>query len=75
MFLNGNPTTSTGANRKFATTQMANGDRYTDYDVRAEVVRNGQRIVRQQKLSLVAGQTHELTIDFAGPSAEALSTR
>jgi uncharacterized protein (TIGR03000 family) len=75
VFLNGHPTTSKGPARIFATTALPAGDRYADYEIKAEIERNGQKIVREQKVSLVAGKSHELTIDFATPSANALSTR
>lgn len=68
VFLAGNKTTSTGPNRVFQTNQLRAGQHWDGYTIRAEVIRGGKTIVREQKISLQAGETRELTLDL--PSVE-----
>ena len=66
VFLAGNKTASTGANRVFQTSQLRPGQRWDGYTIRAEVIRGGKTIVREQKISLQAGETRKLTMDLPG---------
>ena len=63
VYLTGNKTRSKGAVRKYATTKLPAGAALTNYAVRVEVQRNGKTVVKERKITLRAGRTHELTID------------
>lgn len=62
LFFSDAPTQQTGTTRTFATPPLAAGRKYS-YDIRAELVRNGQKIKRTKHVAFAAGQTVE--VDFA----------
>jgi uncharacterized protein (TIGR03000 family) len=64
VYLGDNPTRSTGSVRHFAT-DLKPGQRYSDYKVRVETTIGGKVQVRQEVISLAAGETRELKFDFA----------
>jgi uncharacterized protein (TIGR03000 family) len=62
--LAGSPTQMTGPRRVFVTTKLAAGERWPDYTVRVALDREGRELMREQTISLVGGESQELTIDF-----------
>src|SRR5262249_45556477 len=64
VFLAGAETRSSGAVREFSTSKLAAGQEWNDYVVRVELDRNGEKLVNEQKLTLVGGQDRELNVDF-----------
>jgi uncharacterized protein (TIGR03000 family) len=67
LYLAGRETKSTGEVREFSTTRLPEGAEWTTYAVRAVVNRDGHEEVREQTVSLKAGESRELAIDFNGP--------
>ena len=57
VFVNGLPTTSTGTQRTYVSRNLTPGQSYT-YEVRAEVVRDGQTISDVKTVRLTAGQEY-----------------
>ena len=64
IYVNGNATSSTGSERQYVSRELQRGFNYT-YEVKAEVVRDGQTIEQVKTVNLRAGQTAELAFDFA----------
>ena len=64
LYLAGHKTKSTGEVRKFSTTKLPNGSEWTKYAIRAVVDRDGHEQVREQTVSLKAGESREVTISF-----------
>lgn len=64
VFLSGTPTKQTGPMRTYTTTRLAAGQEWQDYTVRVEVERDGQTLVREEKLSVTGGGSYELAFDF-----------
>jgi uncharacterized protein (TIGR03000 family) len=71
IFVNGSPTSSTGAARQYVSRDLQTGFSYT-YEVKAEVVRNGKTVEQVKSINLRAGQTAELAFDF--PAADSIET-
>ncbi len=63
--LSGHETTSKGPLRIFTTTQLGAGQTWDNYVIRAEVERNGERLSKEVVVSLKAGETREVAIDFS----------
>ena len=64
VFLAGNPTKAQGEVRVFRTTSLTSGSRWSDYTIKVELEKEGKTITREEKISLGAGETKELTFDF-----------
>ncbi len=64
VFLAGHETQSTGTVRQFSTTRLPNGQNWADYTVRVELEQDGQTLTKEQKISLAAGETTELNVEF-----------
>jgi uncharacterized protein (TIGR03000 family) len=62
-----NPTTSTSATRVFASPPLQPGKQYT-YTLKAEIVRDGQKVVAEKKVPVRAGQESRVTLDFPARS-------
>jgi uncharacterized protein (TIGR03000 family) len=67
VYLDGQPTRLEGSTRTFTTQAWQAGDRVPDYAIRVEVARNGQVLTREPKVSLTAGESRELVVDFNAP--------
>jgi uncharacterized protein (TIGR03000 family) len=67
--LAGRDSNSTGAVREFTTTKLAAGTEWTNYVVHAEITRDGKVITKEETLSLKAGESRNLTINFDSESA------
>jgi len=65
IFINGTATTSTGSERQFVSRGLSSGNRY-DYEVRAEITRDGQTITETKNVTLAAGQQVNLSFNFEG---------
>ena len=63
IFVNGQPTTSTGDVRQYISRDLVPGFNYT-YEVRAEIERDGRMIEQVKKIDVRAGQTANLAFDF-----------
>ena len=72
LFVNGQPTRSTGAKREFVSRGLERGASYT-YEVRAEVIRDGQTVTETKKIDLRSGETARLA--FALEKSQKLETR
>ncbi len=64
LFVNDHQMKTKGVERRFAGGKLEAGRTY-DYDVRAEMVRNGAKLVRTQRVHLRAGHLEELAFDFS----------
>jgi uncharacterized protein (TIGR03000 family) len=63
VFINGKPTKSTGARRKYYSGWLKNGATYT-FDVVAQVYRNGERLENSEKLVLGSGDARTVTLSL-----------
>jgi uncharacterized protein (TIGR03000 family) len=59
IFVNGNPTTSTGTSRQFVSRGLRTGRQYT-YELKAELSRDGKTLTDTQVVQLVAGERKEV---------------
>ena len=66
VFLAGNATNSTGAVRVYRTSNLKEGSGWNDYTVKVELNRGGRTLVKEQTVSLAAGEAKELAFDFDG---------
>lgn len=62
VFLSGKPTTSAGRVRTFGTRRLEPGQRYIDYTVRVELQRQGELLVREEVVTLAAGETRAMAV-------------
>ncbi|MEX2174065.1 MAG: TIGR03000 domain-containing protein [Pirellulaceae bacterium] len=69
IFVNGLATSSSGAQRQYVSRGLTSGLNY-NYEVRAEVVRDGKTVEQVKSVSLRAGQTAEVAFDFPAARAE-----
>jgi uncharacterized protein (TIGR03000 family) len=67
VFVNGVATRSMGANRRYVSRGLEQGNRYT-YEVRAEVVRGGQTVQETQTVQLEAGKAAALAFKLDAAS-------
>ncbi|MEN1678174.1 MAG: TIGR03000 domain-containing protein [Planctomycetota bacterium] len=68
VFVNGKKTTSTGSQRQYVSHGLQSGESYT-YDVRVEVLRNGEKVSDSKSVKLVAGGNQSLDFSaIAGPT-------
>jgi len=67
LFLAGHETKAVGKVREFSTDKLPAGSQWATYDIRAVVNRDGHEEVREQTVSLEAGQTREIAINFDSP--------
>ena len=71
VFLAGRQTSSTGPVREFATTSLEQGGEWADYPVRVELNQDGRTLTRELTVSLRAGESRELAVDFDTPQVAA----
>ncbi len=64
VFVNGNPTRSTGSSRQFISRGLQAGRQYT-YELRAEVAVNGQTVTDTQVVQLTAGEQTKVAFNLA----------
>jgi uncharacterized protein (TIGR03000 family) len=65
VYLAGSETTLTGEQRKFTTTRLPMGQQWANYTVRVEVDRDGEKLAKEEKISLQAGESREVAFDFS----------
>ncbi len=54
----------TGAIREFSTTRLAKGQSWDNYKIRVVLDRDGQKLSKEQTLSLKAGESRDVSIEF-----------
>ena len=64
VFLSGNPTSTKGAVRRFSTSRLSEGEKWSDYVVRVSVERDGQTLTKEKLVHLSGGDKVELKFDF-----------
>jgi uncharacterized protein (TIGR03000 family) len=74
VLLSGIATKSTGTVRIFSTDQLPAGKTWNDYMVRAEIEQGGRTVTRELNVSLKAGETREVTVDFDNPQVAATAS-
>ena len=67
VYLSGKETKSTGSVREFSTTRLQNGGKWNDYAIRVEIERNGEKLTKEQTVSLASGETRNVSFDFDAP--------
>ncbi len=75
LYLAGRETKATGSVREFSTTKLAAGAQWTTYAIRAMVERDGQQQVREETVSLKAGESREVSIDFDSQAVDQVASR
>jgi len=68
VILAGVDTRSSGPTREFVTT-LLNDSPWTDYTIRVELDRDGNKLVEERSVTLNPGDVQELTFDFTAPVA------
>jgi uncharacterized protein (TIGR03000 family) len=64
VYLAGNATKASGETRVFRTTGLSGSKAWNDYTVRVELERSGRTIVKEETISLKAGESQELRFEF-----------
>ena len=64
VFLSGMKSQSTGTVREFATNKIEAGQKWSDYHVVVTVEQDGQKLTKEQDISLAGGDQLELNFDF-----------
>lgn len=62
--LAGQQTESTGSSRTFATKALSAGQQWKDYTIQVAMDRDGKSLVQEKTITLIGGETRELTIGF-----------
>ena len=70
LYLAGRETRAKGEVRQFTTTNLGNGGRWTSYQVRATLERDGETLVREETVTIEAGKQQELTVSFDEPAEQ-----
>lgn len=73
VYLDGEDTISVGKVREFTTADLAAGQDYKNFEVKVEIERDGQTIVKTRKVNLRAGETQDVRFDL--PETLAFSSR
>jgi uncharacterized protein (TIGR03000 family) len=74
VFVNGLPTTSTGAVRRYVSNGLRAGYNYT-YNIRAEVIRNGQTVTETQTVKLQAGDAPDIEFALNGSNSDSIANQ
>ncbi|MBI3840251.1 MAG: TIGR03000 domain-containing protein [Planctomycetia bacterium] len=69
LFLAGHETKATGEVREFTTTRLASGSEWTTYAIRAEIERDGKTQVREENVTLKAGESRDVSLAFDAPAS------
>jgi uncharacterized protein (TIGR03000 family) len=75
LYLSGQETKANGPVREFTTTKLPNGGQWANYAIRAVIERDGQQQVREQTVSLEAGESREVNINFEAPATEHVANK
>ena len=73
VFLLDSETKQTGKLRTFTTTMLDEGQLWEGYQIRVELQRDGQKLVRSKELKIEGGQNYELAFDFGDPAPTQLA--
>lgn len=73
--LSGVATKSTGPVRVFSTAKLADGQTWDNYVVHAEITQDGKTVTKEATITLNAGETRDLTIDFDSQPVVVASVR
>jgi uncharacterized protein (TIGR03000 family) len=74
VYINGKLTKTTGSFRSFVSRRLRAGGKYA-YDIKAVAKRNGQDVVLERKIELLAGMDQSIELDFDAPQLTQLSVR
>ena len=74
LYLADHETQATGEVREFSTNRLPAGSQWATYAVKAVIERDGQPVVREQTISLKAGESRDVTINF-DEAAEKVATK
>ena len=75
VILSGTETKASGQTRKFATSKIKKGAKWSDYKVQVVVNRNGKTITREKDVTLHGGDQLNLAFDFDDEAMKVASTR
>ncbi len=64
VFLAGRETKSQGRVREFTTTKLSTNGQWTNYPIRVEFTQDGETMVKEETVSLQAGDSREVRFDF-----------
>jgi uncharacterized protein (TIGR03000 family) len=70
VMLAGVATRQTGETREFSTTQLAPGQSWNNYKVSVEFDVDGKTVTKQATISLVGGETKQLSFSFDADSEQ-----
>jgi uncharacterized protein (TIGR03000 family) len=73
VYVNGNPTTSTGASRRFVSRNLEGGSSYR-FEVRAEQDVDGRLVTREKTVVLTPGSTESISFTFESPTPSVSET-
>ncbi len=68
LYLADHETQATGEVREFSTNRLPAGSQWATYAIKAVIERDGKPIVHEQTISLKAGESRDLTINFDEPA-------
>ncbi len=74
VYINGKLTKTTGSFRSFVSRRLRVGGNYA-FDIKAVAMRNGQDVVLERKIELLAGMDQSISLDFDAPQMTQLSVR
>lgn len=75
LYLYGHEMKANGPVREFSTTKLPAGSRWAKYPIRAVMEKDGQQQVREQTVSIKAGESHEVSINFENPASEQIAKK
>lgn len=64
VFLAGSATSQTGTERTYTTHRLGEGETWDGYTIRVELEQDGEKLVREETLSIKGGEVYELAFDF-----------
>jgi uncharacterized protein (TIGR03000 family) len=73
LYLGGHETQARGDVREFSTTKLPAGSEWASYAIRAVIERDGKQEVREENISLKAGESRELTINFDAKAGDPIA--
>jgi uncharacterized protein (TIGR03000 family) len=73
--LAGVETKQTGETRQFATSRLAEGQSWGDYQVVVELNRDGKTLREERTVNLIGGQNQDLAVDFPSDSSQQVAQR
>jgi uncharacterized protein (TIGR03000 family) len=71
----GSETSAKGEQRFFETNKLADGETWKDYEIEVVVERDGKSIVTRRSLTLVAGETHNVSFDLNDQTGQLVASK